>query len=158
MILLSFLSQSESARRTFSMCAGSFFLPKRPREKLTVAHTVSNASVESSCGTSPIFDRAARKSFTTSCPSATIVPRLIVTIPQTMWISVVLPAPFGPSRAKISPRSISRSTDFSATKPSLYVLPTPSMRRMGAMSARSAAAARSEHRPAGGRGRGGRER
>jgi len=33
-----------------------------------------------------------------------------VTMPQTTLISVVLPAPFGPSSAKISPLSISRST------------------------------------------------
>ena len=35
-------------------------LPNRPRLKLTVAQTVSNVSVVSSCGTSPIIDRAAR--------------------------------------------------------------------------------------------------
>ena len=31
-------------------------LPNRPRLKVTVAHTVSNTSVVSSCGTSPIID------------------------------------------------------------------------------------------------------
>ena len=60
MIWLSFLSQSDRSFSTFSMCAGFFGLPNRPREKLTVAHTVSNASVCSSCGTSPISARAAR--------------------------------------------------------------------------------------------------
>jgi hypothetical protein len=60
MILLWRFSQSESDRRTFSMCAGSFGLPKRPRLNVTVAHTVSNMSVESSCGTRPIFARARR--------------------------------------------------------------------------------------------------
>jgi hypothetical protein len=34
-----------------------------------------------------------------------------------MLISVVLPAPFGPSSAKISPGRISRSTLFSAWNP-----------------------------------------
>ena len=38
-------------------------------------------------------------------------------MPQTMLMSVVLPAPFGPSRAKISPLAISRLTFFSASKP-----------------------------------------
>ena len=38
-------------------------------------------------------------------------------MPQMMLISVVLPAPFGPSRAKISPLAISRSMSFSAWKP-----------------------------------------
>jgi hypothetical protein len=40
-----------------------------------------------------------------------------VTIPQTMLIRVVLPAPLGPSRAKISPRAMSRLTPFSASCP-----------------------------------------
>ena len=40
-----------------------------------------------------------------------------LTRPQMMLIRVVLPAPLGPSRAKISPFSISRSTAFSAWKP-----------------------------------------
>jgi hypothetical protein len=38
-------------------------------------------------------------------------------MPQTMLISVVLPAPFGPSNAKISPLRMSRLTLFSAWKP-----------------------------------------
>ena len=38
-------------------------------------------------------------------------------MPQMMLISVVLPAPFGPSSAKISPRLISRLMPFSALKP-----------------------------------------
>jgi hypothetical protein len=74
-------------------------------------------SVCSSCGTSPIFARAARYSRAMSWPPARIAPRLGVTMPQTMLISVVLPAPFGPSSAKISPGRISRSTFFSACSP-----------------------------------------
>ncbi len=38
-----------------------------------------------------------------SWPSAVTVPLLAVTMPQMMLISVVLPAPLGPSSAKISP-------------------------------------------------------
>ncbi len=52
-----------------------------------------------------------------SCPSAVTVPPDGVTIPHTMLMSVVLPAPFGPSSAKISPRPISRSIGLSATNP-----------------------------------------
>ena len=55
MILLSFLSHSDRSRSTFSMCAGFGGLPNRPRLKVTVAHTVSKASVVSSCGTRPIM-------------------------------------------------------------------------------------------------------
>jgi hypothetical protein len=52
-----------------------------------------------------------------SRPSTVTLPELGRTMPQTMLISVVLPAPFGPSRAKISPRRISRLTSFSACSP-----------------------------------------
>src|SRR4030095_2207521 len=57
-----------------------------------------------------------------SWPSATTVPSLGVTMPQMMLISVVLPAPLGPSSAKISPRRISRSMPFRAWKPDAKVL------------------------------------
>src|SRR3954449_11354186 len=50
------------------------------------------------------------------------LPSLGLTMPQTVEISVVLPAPFGPSSAKISPRRISRFTSLSAEKPDAYVL------------------------------------
>jgi hypothetical protein len=99
------------------MMAGLRGLPNSPREKVSVFHTVSNMSVVSSCGTSPILARAARKSRTMSWPSAVTVPVDAVTMPHTMLISVVLPAPLGPSSAKISPRRISRSTFLSAWKP-----------------------------------------
>jgi hypothetical protein len=114
MILSSFLSQSDSSRSTFSMCARFGALPNRPRLNCIVAHTLSKASVVSSCGTSPIFERAARYSRTMSWPSAVTLPEVALTMPQITLISVVLPAPFGPSSAKISPRRISRSICLSA--------------------------------------------
>jgi hypothetical protein len=39
-----------------------------------------------------------------SWPSTVTVPEERLTMPQTIEISVVLPAPLGPSSAKISPR------------------------------------------------------
>ena len=42
-------------------------------------------------------------------------PEVAFTMPQTIEISVVLPAPLGPSSARISPGIISRSTLFSAS-------------------------------------------
>ena len=114
MILLSFLSHSDSSRSTFSICAGLAALPNSPRLKLTVFQTVSNMSVDNSCGTSPIIDRTARNSAAISRPSTRTSPPLRFTIPHTILMSVVFPAPFGPSSAKISPRAISRSTLFRA--------------------------------------------
>ena len=49
------LSQSDRSLSTFSMCAGFGGLPNRPRDSRIVAGGVSNASVVSSCGTSPIL-------------------------------------------------------------------------------------------------------
>src|SRR3954463_5521264 len=56
-----------------------------------------------------------------SCPSTRTVPCDGFTMPQMMLISVVLPAPFGPSSAKISPRRISRLTFLTAERPDAYV-------------------------------------
>ena len=117
MILSSRFSQSESSRSTFSMKAGLGARPNRPRLKLTVDHTFSNVSVASSCGTRPISERAARYSRWISCPPASTSPLVGVTIPQTILISVVLPAPLGPRRPKISPFSISRSMFLRACRP-----------------------------------------
>ena len=94
--------------------------PNRPRLKVTVAITLSKASVCSSCGTSPILRaRGAIVADDVVRRRRVTVPVVGVTIPQTIEMSVVLPAPFGPSRAKISPFSISRSTVFSACRPPL---------------------------------------
>jgi hypothetical protein len=57
MIFESFRSQSDRSRSTRSITPGSDFLPNRPQLKLTVFQTVSNASVVSSWGTSPIRAR-----------------------------------------------------------------------------------------------------
>src|SRR3990172_228201 len=62
-----------------------------------------------------------------SWPSTSTRPDDAVTIPHTMLISVVLPAPFGPSRAKISPSRMSRSMRFSASPPVAYFLVRPEM-------------------------------
>ena len=53
-------AKPDSDRSTRSMCAGSGALPKSPRENETVFHTVSNESVVSSCGTSPMSERVIR--------------------------------------------------------------------------------------------------
>src|SRR5260221_3982266 len=58
----------------------------------------------------------------TSWPSARTRPLVGVTMPQMTLMSVVFPAPFGPSRAKISSRRISRLTLFSAWNPDGNVL------------------------------------
>ncbi len=54
------LSHRDRSRSTFSMWAGLAGRPNSPRLKVTVAHTVSKASVVSSWGTRPIRARTAR--------------------------------------------------------------------------------------------------
>src|SRR5260221_13003762 len=68
-----------------------------------------------------------------SCPAAVTVPVVGVTMPHTMLMSVVLPAPFGPRSAKISPFTMSRSTFFSACRPEAYVLVRLEIDRIGGM-------------------------
>ena len=71
----------------------------------------------SSCGTSPI-SRARRAVLALDVVAVgEHLPREGVTMPHTMLISVVLPAPLGPSSAKISPLRISRLMLFSACRP-----------------------------------------
>src|SRR6185436_6148524 len=68
-----------------------------------------------------------------SWPATDTLPDDGLTIPQTMPISVVLPAPFGPSSAKISPCSISRLMFLRAWKPDAYVLERLDTARTGGM-------------------------
>lgn len=99
------------------MKAGFGFLPNNPRLNDTVAHTVSKASVVNSCGTKPIRERVCRYSVTISLPSTVIFPDVASIIPQIVLISVVLPAPFGPNKAKISAGFIDKLILLSALKP-----------------------------------------
>jgi hypothetical protein len=76
--------------------------------------TLKNGSKTSSCGTTPSKRRASRKSRITSCPMTLMVPESGRTRPASEEISVVLPAPFGPSKPKNSPWPISSDTPASA--------------------------------------------
>ena len=64
----------------------------------------------------------------TSSPSISMVP-VVGSISRLIIFSVVdLPQPDGPTRKTSSPRPISRSSAWTATVPSSYVLPTPESR------------------------------
>ena len=58
-----------------------------------------------SCGTRPIRRIAAERCGATSMPNTSTLPELALTSELTTPISVDLPAPLGPSRAKKSPGS-----------------------------------------------------
>ena len=78
----------------------------------TVSFTVRSASSPSVCSTAPT--RPARTARWGEVPSTDRVPDVGSVNPSTMSRNVVLPAPLGPSRATISPRSTDRSTPSTA--------------------------------------------
>ena len=69
----------------------------------------------SSCGTTPIEARAWRGLTSISKPQIEADPDVFSTRPARMLMNVDLPAPFGPSSAKIEPRGMARSIPFSAS-------------------------------------------
>src|ERR1700688_826912 len=70
-----------------------------------------------------------------SWPATTTLPELAVTMPQTMLIKVVLPAPLGPSSANISLSRISRLMFLSARRPVGEVLVRLAIDSAGSMAA-----------------------
>src|SRR5579871_2881674 len=61
----------------------------------------------SSCGTTPSARFMATPAWRASCPATRISPFVGARMPESIPMVVVLPAPFGPSSPKISPRRIS---------------------------------------------------
>ena len=55
-------------------------------------------------------------------PKYEISPEVGVSTPKSIWIIVVFPAPFGPSKPKISPSAIEKETSFVARNaPNVFV-------------------------------------
>ena len=65
-----------------------------------------------------MFSRTCRDCRTTSKPATDARPDVGVSAVESMRSVVVLPAPFNPSRPKISPRRQSKSTSSTARVPS----------------------------------------
>ena len=107
------LSHSDRRFSRSSILAGSRGLPNSPREKVTVrAHGLEGVGRQLLREQGRCARARGGKSVCQFLPSTSTSPPLGVTIPQTMLISVVLPAPLGPRSAKISPRRMSRSIDL----------------------------------------------
>ena len=68
----------------------------------------------SSCGMTPMAARDWRGFTSWSKPQIVTLPAVLRTRPARMLMVVDLPAPFGPSRPKIEPAGIDRSSPFSA--------------------------------------------
>mmetsp|Transcript_17546 Transcript_17546/g.34250 ORF Transcript_17546/g.34250 Transcript_17546/m.34250 type:complete len:193 (+) Transcript_17546:3690-4268(+) len=78
--------------------------------------TVSSANKTSCCGQMPRKDRIAGMSVLTSRPQIFAAPAEIGSMPVSMLMVVVLPAPLWPSRTNTCPSYISRSRDWTAVK------------------------------------------
>jgi hypothetical protein len=76
--------------------------------------TVSVVSRLSCCGTTPIRARADLDSSGSLKPSTVIVPRSGIACAVSIFIVVLLPAPFGPSRPTHEPSGTSRSMPSTA--------------------------------------------
>src|SRR5213594_1536478 len=80
------------------------------------------------CGMTPIRRRTGFASFKTSWPHIIAAPDVGGSSVVSMRMSVDLPAPFGPSRAKISPCSTEKETPSTAVKsPKRFVIWLTSM-------------------------------
>jgi hypothetical protein len=76
--------------------------------------TERSVSVVIACGITPMESRALSGSFDTSCPPTSTRPLVIGTSVVIMRISVLLPAPLGPSRPSVSPALTVKETSFTA--------------------------------------------
>src|SRR5690242_14153568 len=82
----------------------------------------------SSCGTTPISDRASFDCRGSSCPSTRSRPSSAIAWPVSSRIVVDLPAPLGPSRPRQIPSGTSRSRPFTAViGPKLLTTPLSSI-------------------------------
>ena len=110
MILSLRLSHSDRSRSTFSMCAGFGALAEQAAaEGDRRPHRLEGVGGQLLRHQADLRARRAVVAHDVVAVGQSRRPAVGVTMPQTMLISVVLPAPLGPSSAKISPSRISRS-------------------------------------------------
>src|ERR1017187_10293162 len=92
---------------------------------------LSSRSLVIACGITPIAWRTLSGFFTMSAPSTRAVPAVGSISVVSIRMSVDFPAPFGPSRANVSPRSTVNEIPFTAVKSSnRFVIPRTSTARV----------------------------
>src|SRR6266540_3462864 len=100
------------------------------RKRSMVSATVRYGSIPVDCSTIPIRDLKERSPLAGSCPITRTSPLVRSRKPSMISTVVVLPAPFGPSRANTSPWRTERSMPRTAwTSPYDFVSPLTSMAR-----------------------------
>src|SRR5713101_3539321 len=77
---------------------------------------VNSGSEVNACGMTPIACRTASASARMSCPATRAVPEVGGVSVVNMRMSVVFPAPFGPSKPKISRSATSKTMSLTATR------------------------------------------
>ena len=108
MILLSFLSHSDSCLQHLLDVGRVGRLAEQAAAEADGRPTRSRTRRWSAPAARGRSSRARAVIGAMSWPSTVTVPDVALTMPQMMLISVVLPAPLGPSSANISPRRMSR--------------------------------------------------
>ena len=118
-------------------------IPLTPAKKPRCSATVRSSQRTSCCGHTPMLVRMAAMSEAMLAPLTKASPADGGTSPVSMEMVVVLPAPLWPSRPKIWPSNMSRSTPATAVcTPSgvgkVFVSPRSAMHRPSVASSRSA--------------------
>src|SRR5665647_1349720 len=104
-------SSTSSTRACSSALARPYILPQKTR----FSRALMSGYRAMSCGTTPIASLTAWESVTTECPSTNASPPLGCSRQESMEMVVLLPAPLGPSRLKISPWAMSKLTPSTAS-------------------------------------------
>ena len=105
-----------------SVCPPSPYMRPQKR-RFSAAVSVGYSAI--SCGTTPSTRRTALESLRTEWPSTSTSPASGASKHEIMEMVVVLPAPFGPSRPKIEPRTIENDTPSTAVmSPNRFTSPS----------------------------------
>mmetsp|Transcript_6811 Transcript_6811/g.19701 ORF Transcript_6811/g.19701 Transcript_6811/m.19701 type:complete len:285 (+) Transcript_6811:588-1442(+) len=112
-----------ATRCTSARRVRAFVKPLVRQKNSRCSSTVSSGQTTSNCGTMPSIEPSAWDSESMLKPPTKTWPAVLASMPLSTWIVVVLPAPLGPSSAKVSPKGIVRSRPRTAKKAGCCALP-----------------------------------
>ena len=97
-------------------------MPYMRPQKMRFSRALSMLYKAMSCGTTPITSRTFNDSRVTECPPMMASPLVGLSRHDNTEIVVVLPAPLGPSRLKISPASMAKLTSSTAVASPYFLI------------------------------------
>ena len=106
-------SSTSSTRRLSSSPDSPYMRPQNTR----FSRALMSGYRAMSCGTTPMVSLTAWESVTTECPAMVASPPVGLSRQLSMEMVVLLPAPLGPRRLKISPSAMSKLTPSTASTP-----------------------------------------